>query len=444
MTREWLFVDALYERLFQEGIQYFIPHCTLEMVGEIAERKPSFEFRIIDEANVEACWLGSRYCVSNHGIPFTTDQWRMVNSIGTVLSGRLRLLLTQGLTPRTFNLFRGLNEDRYVSAFLDPFTYGEDMAESHDRVGDVIDVLRVSAHTKYEGVRSGSGALLLGRTSKYDVAQALRGDAVRYSVALTSIRSFHRLSDGVRTVAIIDATGLLVDLADIREWAEPFAEVELPVPGATRYECHAKCTVSGGHVCLVLTTNQEIKIFANGRPVLQFLSGRWRLIDAYEKFREWESAVGNKSLARCIFRAALNLAEDRCGGLLVVLDDPRIAPQLVAKGGLAGDQPRLPIDVDASKEHLHYLARGKLANELAPAVLESIASVDGAVLFDPSGTILSFGAILHDPSPGSRSFPMEGGRATAALAVSQFGKALKISEDGPISFYRNRSLIWEI
>jgi hypothetical protein len=444
MGRKSLFVDSLYERLFQEGIQYFIPQCNVEVTSEAAEHKPTFEFRVIDEAELEASWLGNRYRVHKNGSAFTTDQWRMVNSIGAVLSGRLQLLLTQGLTARNFNLFRGLDQDRYVSAFLDPPAYREALAESTDRVGDAIEVLRASSQTRYEGARSGSGALLLGRGQDGRVPQEPRNDATRFSIPLTTVRSFYRLFDGVQTVAIVDPEGYLVGIADIQEWARSFADIEALVPGPTRYECHAKCTVAGGHICLVSTTNQEIKIFANGRSVLQLLSGRWRLMDSHEKYRQWESAVGNESLARCLFRAALNLSEDRCGGLLVILDDPRIAGQLVAPGDLIEDRPRRPMGVDVSKEHLHYLVRGRRAMDLAPTVLECIASIDGAVLLDPRGNMLSFGAILHDPSTGGREFPSEGGRTTAALSVSRFGKALKISEDGPISFYKSHALLWEM
>jgi hypothetical protein len=39
---------------------------------------------------------------------------------------------------------------------------------------------------------------------------------------------------------------------------------------------------------------------------------------------------------------------------------------------------------------------------------------------------------------------VEGSRTTAALESSRYGSVLKISEDGLVSFYRNRQKIWEI
>jgi|SRR5262249_23345447 len=39
---------------------------------------------------------------------------------------------------------------------------------------------------------------------------------------------------------------------------------------------------------------------------------------------------------------------------------------------------------------------------------------------------------------------IEGGRASAAIAASRFGSALKISEDGLISFYHHGKHMWDM
>jgi hypothetical protein len=78
---------------------------------------------------------------------------------------------------------------------------------------------------------------------------------------------------------------------------------------------------------MILTPNGEMKIFAEGVQVFQFLDGRWRLTDAQRKYGLWTKSVGNVELAERLFGAALNLAEDRRGGLFVVLDDPSTGPE---------------------------------------------------------------------------------------------------------------------
>jgi hypothetical protein len=47
-------------------------------------------------------------------------------------------------------------------------------------------------------------------------------------------------------------------------------------------------------------------------------------------------------------------------------------------------------------------------------------------------------------SVNERAQATEGGRTTAALAASQFGQALKISEDGVISFFHHGECVWEM
>jgi hypothetical protein len=267
--------------------------------------------------------------------------------------------------------------------------------------------------------------------------------AVAYGDALTTIRSFHRLSDGLQTVALVDRAGLLVELIEVQEWAKPFAGMPLPVPSAANYEAHSRATLCGGHIFVILTANGEIKIIAGGMQVFNFLDGRWHLTDAEEKYRRWEGAIGDKRFAEIIFTVALNLADARRGCLFVILDDDESCNFLLSSGDLlaASSSPDHP----TSKQNLHYLLRGQRVLDMAAPVLESVARIDGAIVLSRNSSLLAFGAILHPPStPAYALSPVEGGRTTAAMNASRFGKVLKVSEDGQIAFYENGSCIWEM
>jgi hypothetical protein len=146
--------------------------------------------------------------------------------------------------------------------------------------------------------------------------------ALRYSAALTSIRSFYRLCDGLQTLALVDKNGFLIEIIDVEEWALPFAETELVVPSPTRYRTHSAATLCGGHICLILTPNGEMKVFANGLQVFRFWDGRWKLVDSERKYALWAEAVGNAELAERLQRP---IWPGRRSGLLVVLDDPNNA-----------------------------------------------------------------------------------------------------------------------
>src|SRR5260370_7533419 len=177
-------------------------------------------------------------------------------------------------------------------------------------------------------------------------------DALPYSSELTSIRSFHRICDGLRTIALVDGSGLMVELVDVQEWARPFSEMGLPVPTARRCRTHCQATLCGGHICLVLTPNGEIKIFGEGVQLFSFFDGRWHLTDAASKYQAWEAAIGRGDLAGRLFSAGLNLAEHRRGGMFVVLEDPRHALQVVSGVDLLENNQR---ERASAKTHLHYL-----------------------------------------------------------------------------------------
>jgi hypothetical protein len=255
---------------------------------------------------------------------------------------------------------------------------------------------------------------------------------------LVTIKSFHRLCDGLHTVFLVNAEGMLVDLVDMERFSKACANARLPAPSAAKYRPHSLATLEGGHICLVLTPNGEIKVFAGGVQVFHFLEGRWHLTDIIEKYHEFHVATGDPLLAERLFTAAMNLAESRRGGLFVVLNNAEAIRLLVASEDLLENTsaPKL------AKAQVHYLLSGKSVLELELEVLQSVARVDGGIVLDREGRLLAFGAILRHA--GEPLAAQEGGRTTAAMHASRFGLALKISEDGIVSFYKNGGKVWEI
>jgi len=154
-----------------------------------------------------------------------------------------------------------------------------------------------------------------------------------------------------------------------------------------------------------------------------------------------DAGHGDPRLAEILFSVALNMAEARRGGIFVVLEDPSAARQFVSP-------PDLLLDGEPShggKDQIQYLLRNRRVLEMSPAILETIARMDGAVVLDSQSNLIAFGAILrHDLTIAADSEIVEGSRTTAAIESSKFGSVLKISEDGLVSFYRARRRIWEI
>ena len=137
--------------------------------------------------------------------------------------------------------------------------------------------------------------------------------------------------------------------------------------------------------------------------------------------------------------------------MFVVVREPEVAvPQLVAPT----DRLDLPIresgdradgSEEPSRRHLLHLLERRTITDLDPSVFMSLAALDGATVTDKSGRLLAAGAILrHPPSEQlDAGGGVEGARTTAAMAASQFGPVLKVSEDGIITFY-DRERVWDI
>jgi hypothetical protein len=397
--------------------------------------------------------FGVRYRLAPRpGGRFSTHDLRMIRAIGAV--GNLRYFhLFQIAHMSRLELYRGGSEDHYIAAFVEPSAYASP-ASRPSRIASTILTLRTAALSTYENRRVSTGALLLGSHDDSDRrARPTPPDALPYGAELTSLKSVHRLCDGKRTLFVVDRDGRLADIIDIERWAaEGPVQGGVDVPCTGAYTAHARATRSGGHVCLVLSPNQEIKLFAGGMQAFAFAHGRWRILDPAAKFAVWEAAVAHRRLARVLFQTALDLAEGRQGTLFVVVNQPcdaigrLIAPHDVLSDDIpCGPPPELTPGDPLAKRALHYLSRGRDVIDLDPPVLEALAALDGALATDRNGRLLAFGAILrHDAAAFPITATVEGARTTAALAASRFGPVLKVSEDGVVSCFLNGARVWDL
>lgn len=446
------FGGALYSDFLAQGLTHFFPAARLEANGSNTLAPADFRCDCKAERTkrdqVLLDWLGQGYALRRARRPFTESERRLIHAIGRVLTARYQALFNPEIAAKNFHLFHGLPEDRYVSAFLDPAPYEnlETLAGKQDCVADAIEVLRSSALTTHENRRVSTGALLLGRGSP-----TLRpaNDGLRYSPALTSIRSFPRLCDGIHTVALVNAKGRWIDIVDLEEWSGYAGSGSPPLPSPSAYKAHCRATLGNDNLCLALTPNGEIKAFAGGVQVLSFLNGRWRLTDFEWKYRRWVEAVANEDLAKLLLQVALDLADSRRGGLFAMLDDAASVDSLVSPADLlVYDEREAPgVQGADSKRSLYYLLNGKRTTDLRPAVLRTLAAIDGGIVFDRQGRLLAFGAILrhhNENEPAPDRVTQGGGRSVAALAASHYGRALKISEDGIISFFEKGKWVWDV
>lgn len=452
---------GLYHTLLRQQLMHFFPDASLEVEGDRGSIQWTYlqdvpNYRLSDQSDgvgLSIEWLGTKYqFYPGRPAPFRPSELRLVETIVRYLDSRFEALIDLG-SGEVLDNYAYAMEDLLVTQFIDaPFP---------QRVPVVIEALRVAALTTYEDRRVSSGALLLG--TEFDPAYPGRptpNGAPRYHVGMSAIKSLHRICDGLRTIFVVDRKGQLAWAVDARKWVQrAHLEGDLPAPCPRRYLDHARATLRGQHVCLVLSPAQEIKVFARGVLTFTFGNARWRIMDVPAKFADWGKALGPDAapgLADRLFCSAMNLAEERTGALLVVLRDPETAiPQLLSPADqiLAAapraDLSNLSEDAQLSprllKRVLHQLVIGETLGELDDTIVESLAAVDGAFVIDRAGKLHSFGAILKITSEAVGSArAAEGARTVAAVAASFFGPVLKVSQDGIVTMYLSGRRVWDL
>ena len=202
-------VGAHYDSFLQRALRRFFERATLESE---AVPSPSSDGRLAiepsgDPGAMVVRWFGNRYVLRvPRTRPFTENEVRFARSIGTVLSARFHAILKPQAMVERGGLFRGAIEDRYVGAFFDPAPYATGATHPpSDRVAEVIEILRVAALSTYENHPISTGVLLLGTDEDPVAADGGGPVGPHYTGALTSIKSFFRLADGVRTVFLVGA-----------------------------------------------------------------------------------------------------------------------------------------------------------------------------------------------------------------------------------------------
>src|SRR3954447_3502627 len=421
-------VAELFVGVFRRDLLSFYPQSRFEPLnpGARAEDvKAGPNFHLIEDSEegddpLLVSMFGVRYRLAPRcGGRFSAHDRRMIRALGAVCAMRYHHLFQIGHMSR-LELYRGGSEDHYVAAFVEPSAYALPSSRP-SRIASTILTLRTAALSTYENRRVSTGALLLGPHDDPDrPSRPTAPDALSYGAELTSLKSIHRLCDGKRTLYLVDREGRLAEIIDIDRWAAASSQGGVEVPCARAYTAHARATRGCGHVCLVLSPNQEIKLFAGGTQAFAFAHGRWRILDPAAKFAVWEAAVANPRLARVLFQTALDLSEGRQGGLFVVVGHPceaigrLIAPHDVLANNIpCGPPPELTPGDPLAKRALHYLSRGRDVIDLDPSVLEALAGLDGALATDRHGRLLAFGAILrHDaaslPGIGTATATVEG------------------------------------
>jgi hypothetical protein len=247
-------------------------------------------------------------------------------------------------------------------------------------------------------------------------------------------KRFQALTDGYKTALMLDRTGKIVRVISLRqenEVGEHFRPVWLdPLADSAR---------TRKAVGITLTRTGAILVAWQGNLLLSYRLGRWILWyhnENVEIISEGLRHQGRKPkgigrLAARLYRCALDVSFRRTGGLFVVLRSPKHLDRLVPKPEQLGGMRRTIGDRALGE----WLANNTMTG-LDREVLSDLAALDGAIVCDRAGKLLSYGSVLLLPKAKGLG-KIEGSRSRAAHSSSFLGLSIKVSSDGGIDVIKS-------
>jgi hypothetical protein len=190
-----------------------------------------------------------------------------------------------------------------------------------------------------------------------------------------------------------------------------------------------------GAVTVILTRQGEVLVAMGARICFSWDAAGWRVYPAKRLADQLLAHLSSlctgkrkalpSDLARHLTTVALTLRDDRLGALLVVSSSEDMIGRLIR------NRQENVSPVEALYSGLFV---GRPLCSLSQQLVCNAAALDGAVVIDSSGIVRGIGCIFETRRVKTSA---EGARTRAAMFASTDGVALKISQDGEMSVFRD-------
>ena len=325
--------------------------------------------------------------------------------------------------------------------------------------GQIIEALETWSMKAYEGRKIPFGIII--DFNEKDSA------AYRNSyLSFLSSKNSAAFTDGVFSAILLNSKGNIVRHLSLRsQHSRPPKESLYSVSlSPTRFSSFS-IVCQKQRLGIMLLTNGDILIFGQAQLKFARREGRWiaynysafvrpcfdRLLQ-YKAHRSSNKANHSaETLSKCVYITMLDVSFAHTGACLAILDFAKYKPQIEEILGIGLIEHELSSPMPNARftpEQLFQLqekqaiirqlvdyrltSKGALVTRKLPQIEDKLRtellSLDGATVIDKHGYLRAVGSILS-VKPGSE----EGGRMAAARTLSQYGFAVKISEDGAIT-----------
>ena len=264
------------------------------------------------------------------------------------------------------------------------------------------------------------------------------------------------LTDGENSFIEVSADGYITDyISYMKQY-----EYNLYVP----YKQLKLATLStGAKIGIALTQQGDILIFKDKCLLFAKRSGKWVCYSHEEIVDKLSEKAGDyEEVRKAIYLTALDTSFNRYGGCIVHLNNTELSnvlkhiddPDVIDKNSYEiiqqirknksfffeleklGQEENdfeefLKEDKCTKSATLKQLINGRKFQELDRKFRQDMLAMDGATIISYDGTIIAVGAIVKIEAGSS-----EGGRLAAAKTLSNYGVAIKISNDGTMQGFK--------
>jgi DNA integrity scanning protein DisA with diadenylate cyclase activity len=180
----------------------------------------------------------------------------------------------------------------------------------------------------------------------------------------------------------------------------------------------------------LLNNASELEIVLPKRKIIVWRKGAWSVFDP-QIFRSFFENQLTDDAVNDLLWTVYSLSKTRHGTIVLLSDMTEKQLKDIKVGSVAGD--------NLLSIKLIRRLKGRSVTALkSEGTLIRMLSADGLTIIDHHGKIVDTG-VITDTSKVANKGTAGGGRTTAAIAASNFGKVIKVSEDGPIELYENGS-----
>lgn len=372
--------------------------------------------------------VNNRICIfrMSRFLPFTSRERNLLGYVASTLDSLRRP--SEGMSRTARSAERVMTREAFTSVLTSRYVRGKKSGSTFYAPALVISLLQRLSFQKYEGQQCSSGFVYasgpprLGESSEVEPYRLEKfREPVQLADTFFEAPGSHRYVDGRNGFYLFNNALKVYGVVRCVRPAE-FSRAKRAV------NAHLTPLLEVGRgkrwVALV-GSNADVRVVFRHGGVLKWSGGSWTLSDPSLPLSVLLDEGLERGLAEDVLSTLLAISDMRLGTVLLIARDPQKRPT-----------PAGRIDDSSLGQNLLACFQRRQFRELVGERLAfGLLTSDGLTTISRDGEVLGCGEIIAVQSGGAAS-TTGGGRTQAAVNASKHGLAIKVSEDGPVSFFR--------